>query len=54
MKEYVCTMCRYTYYPEEGDPDNGIRPGTPFDNIPENWTCPVCGIEKGMFEALSE
>lgn len=51
MQSYVCTVCGYTYDPEAGDPDSGIEPGTPFENIPEDWICPVCGAAKDDFEA---
>lgn len=47
---YVCSICGYVYDPAEGDPDNGITPGTRFEDIPDSWTCPVCGAEKKMFE----
>ncbi len=47
---YVCTVCGYVYDPEKGDPDSGIAPGTRFEDIPDSWTCPVCGAEKSMFE----
>ena len=50
MKKYVCTVCGYEYDPELGDPDNGIAPGTPFEELPETWTCPVCSVSKDMFE----
>lgn len=50
MKKYVCTVCGYVYDPEVGDPDSGIEPGTSFEDIPEDWVCPVCGISKDMFE----
>ena len=43
MKKYVCEPCGYVYDPEIGDPDNGIAPGTAFEDIPEDWVCPVCG-----------
>jgi rubredoxin len=49
MKKYVCTACGYIYDPEQGDPDSGIRPGTPFEEIPDEWVCPVCGATKSMF-----
>ena len=45
---YECA-CGYIYDPAAGDPDNGIAPGTPFENLPEDWTCPVCGLDKSMF-----
>lgn len=50
MKKYVCGVCGYVYDPEEGDPENGVNPGTPFEALPDNWTCPVCGAGKDMFE----
>ena len=49
--KYVCTVCGYVYDPEAGDPDSGIAPGTPFEEIPDDWACPVCGVGKDMFEA---
>jgi len=48
MQKYECA-CGYTYDPSVGDPENGIVPGTPFENLPEDWTCPVCGLDKSMF-----
>jgi rubredoxin len=50
MKTWTCTVCGYTYDPELGDPDNGVAPGTPFENLPEDWVCPVCGAGKDVFE----
>jgi rubredoxin len=50
MKKYKCTICGFIYDPEEGDPDGGIAPGTPFESIPDNWRCPVCGVSKSEFE----
>lgn len=50
-KKYKCKVCGYIYDPEKGDPDNGIKPGTTFENIPDNWVCPVCGADKGAFTA---
>ncbi|CCQ96765.1 rubredoxin [[Clostridium] ultunense Esp] len=49
MDRYVCEPCGYVYDPAEGDPDNGIEPGTPFEKLPEDWVCPVCGATKDMF-----
>ena len=49
--KYVCTACGYIYDPAEGDVDNGIGAGTEFDQLPEDWVCPVCGVGKDMFEA---
>ena len=51
MKKYVCTVCGYVYDPEVGDVDSGIAPGTAFEDIPDDWVCPVCGAEKSDFEA---
>ena len=50
MTKYVCTICGYVYEPEKGAPDNGVNPGTPFEKIPDDWTCPVCGAAKSEFE----
>ncbi len=49
MKRYVCDVCGWVYDPEEGDPDNGIEPGTAFDDLPDDWVCPVCGAAKEEF-----
>ena len=50
MRKYRCTVCGYIYDPKEGDPDGGIKPGTAFENIPDDWACPVCGVSKDQFE----
>ena len=50
MKSYICTVCGYVYSEEQGDPDNGIAPGTPWEEIPEDFVCPLCGVGKDMFE----
>ena len=50
MKQYVCITCGYIYDPAEGDPENGVAPGTPFEDIPDDWTCPACGVGKEHFE----
>ena len=50
MKKWKCTICGYVYDPSKGDPDNGIRPGTTFEEIPDDWVCPACGATKDMFE----
>lgn len=49
MKNYVCP-CGYIYEPEKGDPDNGVAPGTAWEDVPGNWVCPVCGLSKDAFE----
>jgi len=46
MKKYKCTVCGHVYDPLEGDSDSGIAPGTAFENIPEGWVCPICGVGK--------
>ena len=50
MQKYVCTVCGYVYDPAAGDPDNGIAPGTPFEDLPEDWACPLCSVGKDMFQ----
>ena len=50
MDKYVCKVCGYVYNPEKGDPDNGIESGTGFEDLPENWVCPICGASKDDFE----
>jgi len=54
MAKYRCTVCGYIYDPEEGDPDGGIAPGTPFEEIPDDWVCPVCGAAKSDFEKVED
>jgi rubredoxin len=49
MKKYACTACDFIYDPALGDPDSGIAPGTAFEDIPDDWYCPVCGVDKTMF-----
>ena len=46
MEKYICTVCDYVYDPELGDPENGIEPGTSFEDLPEDWVCPLCGDRK--------
>jgi rubredoxin len=50
IMRYVCSVCGYVYDPAEGDPGNGISPGTEFADLPDDWTCPVCGATKDEFE----
>ena len=52
MAKYKCTVCGYIYDPEKGDPDSGIKPGTAFEDIPDDWVCPVCGAAKDQFEKV--
>ncbi|MDD5757745.1 MAG: rubredoxin [Desulfobulbaceae bacterium] len=49
MDNYVCQHCDYVYEPELGEPDRGIEPGTPFESLPEDWKCPICGASKSDF-----
>ncbi|TCD48046.1 rubredoxin [Chlorobium sp. N1] len=54
MQKWVCVPCGYVYDPEVGDPDSGVQPGTPFEEVPEDWVCPVCGVDKTLFEPEEE
>jgi len=54
MKKYECTVCGYIYDQETGDPDGGIAPGTAFEDIPDDWVCPECGVGKEDFELVEE
>ena len=50
MDKYICTVCEYIYDPELGDPENGIEPGTSFEDLSADWVCPLCGVGKEDFE----
>ena len=50
MKKYVCTICGYEYDPAAGVEEQGIAPGTAFEDLPDDFVCPVCGAGKDMFE----
>ena len=52
MDKYVCTPCGWEYDPAIGDPENGIEPGTAFESLPDDWTCPLCGAGKEDFEKI--
>ena len=54
MKKYVCTVCNWIYDPAVGDPDSGIAPGTPFEAIPDDWACPLCGVRYPFGRNLNE
>jgi rubredoxin len=54
MEKHVCTVCGYIYDPALGDPDNGVEPGTSFEDLPDDWVCPLCGVGKDMFEVSAE
>ena len=52
MTKYACKICGYVYDPAKGDPDNAIEPGTSWENVPDDWVCPICGAGKDEFEAI--
>lgn len=54
MRKYECIVCGYIYDEQLGDPDSGIAPGTRWEDIPEDWSCPECGVGKDDFELLEE
>ena len=54
MKKYVCDICGYVYDPAVGDPDSGIAAGTAFEDIPDDWMCPMCGVGKEDFSPVEE
>ncbi|MFO7741211.1 MAG: rubredoxin [Anaerolineae bacterium] len=53
MESWECIVCGYIYNPVDGDLDGGIEPGTAFENLPDDWLCPDCGVGKDMFEKLA-
>jgi len=52
MTKWRCTICGYIYDPEGGDPESGIKPGTAFEELPDDWVCPLCGATKDQFEKI--
>ncbi|MDN5362602.1 MAG: hypothetical protein PWP70_1649, partial [Moorella sp. (in: firmicutes)] len=52
VPKYQCSICNYIYDPAQGDPEHGIAPGTPFADLPDDWTCPICGAGKDAFEKI--
>ena len=52
MDKYICTVCDWVYDPEIGDPEHGIAPGTKFEDIPDDWVCPLCGVGKEEYEKI--
>lgn len=52
MRKWRCTVCGYLYDPDDGDPDAGVDPGTPFEKLPDDWVCPLCGVSKDQFEEV--
>ena len=51
MDKYTCSVCGYEYDPAEGDLSHGVAAGTAFENLPDDWCCPVCGVDKSQFSA---
>jgi rubredoxin len=54
MDKRECLVCGYIYDPELGNPDNNVEPGTPFEELPDEWVCPECGADKDEFEKVEE
>jgi rubredoxin len=54
MSKWICTVCGYVYDPAQGDPANGVQPGTKFEDVPADWVCPDCGVGKDQFEEVKE
>jgi rubredoxin len=52
VEKYKCSICGYEYDPAKGDPDNGVKAGTPFSKLPADWACPTCGADKDQFEKV--
>ncbi|MBC8017202.1 MAG: rubredoxin [Verrucomicrobia bacterium] len=52
MQKWRCTICEYVYDPAEGDMGNGVTPGTLFEELPDGWECPLCGVGKDLFEQV--
>lgn len=53
MEKWICSVCDYVYDPEKGDPDNGVDPGTAWEDVPDDWECPLCGVGKEDFDQES-
>jgi len=53
MDKWICTVCGYVYDPKDGDPTSAVEPGTAFEDLPDTWVCPECGVGKDMFEKES-
>ncbi len=54
MNKYQCTVCGYIYDPQMGDPDSNISPGVPFEKLPDDWVCPMCGAAKDQFVKIED
>lgn len=52
-RKFLCVVCDYIYDEAKGDPDSGLAPGTRWEDIPEDWSCPECGVTKADFEELT-
>lgn len=52
MKQYKCVPCGYIYDEAVGDPDHGVAPGTKFEDLPADWVCPICGVDKDLFKEV--
>jgi rubredoxin len=52
MTKYRCVVCGYIYDPGKGDPESGIEPGVSFEELPDDWVCPICGATKDQFEKV--
>jgi rubredoxin len=52
MEKWECLVCGYIYDQARGDPDNGVAPGTKFEDIPDSWVCPECGVTKDNFKKI--
>ena len=52
MTKWKCSVCGQVYDPSEGDPEGGVAPGTPFDQVPDDWTCPECGAAKSAYKPM--
>lgn len=52
MKKYICNICHHVYDPAQGDPESGIAPCTPFEDLPDDWVCPLCSVGKEDFSPM--
>ena len=54
MDKYECNVCGYVYDPEQGDSEGNIPPGTAFEDLPDDWMCPICGAPKSDFSKVED
>lgn len=54
MSNYQCNVCKHIYSEEQGDVDRDVSPNTPFEELPDDWVCPLCGVEKSMFSKITD